>query len=323
MGKKYDVVCIGGATLDITMCNINPNALSVDASYSDKIKISLGGDASNQASVLSKLGCRTALIAKVGTDDFGNIIYKKICEEDLDASLVIRCEEEDSGFCVVIVKPDGQRNFLVWPGNGKKDLLLSEIDLSFLLETKIVSVGSLFCLKELDHGGIREIFRAAQRRKVITIADMTADGYNIGPDAVADVYPYTDYLIPSYGEASYVTGKTKPELMAQKLLSAGVKNVIIKLGAKGCYVQNRSESFYTDPYDVTVVDTTGCGDNFVAGFITGLIHQFSLRQCAELACACGSYNAQFVGAHGSIQSLDQIQTFQHTTKQLDCNRIDS
>lgn len=320
MKKKYDVVCIGDATLDITMCNINPNALCVDASYSDKTGISLGGDASNQASVLSKLGCKTALIAKIGTDDFGDIIYKKICEENLDSPLLIRCEEKGSGFCVVIVKPDGQRNFLVWPGNGKKDLLLDEIDLSFLSETKIVSVGSLFCLKELDRGGIREIFREAQSRKVITIADMTTDGYRIGPDAIADIYPYTDYLIPSFEEACYVTGETDPECIAQKLLDAGVKNVIIKLGAKGCYVRNRSENFYTDPYDATVVDTTGCGDNFVAGFITGLLHQFNLKQCAELACACGSYNAQFVGAHGSIQSLDQIQMFQRTAKQLDCNR---
>ena len=192
MQNKFDVVCIGDATLDITMCNIPKDALSVDSSYADSILISSGGDATNQAAVLSALGCSTALVAKVGNDAIGNLIYTKIQDDLISQGYLVRADDKSSGFCIVVVMPNGERSFLVWAGSGKKDLSLSEIDMRFLEETKAICVGSLFCLKELDNGGIKEIFSKAKTRGILTFADMTADAYGIGGTAFLDTYPYID-----------------------------------------------------------------------------------------------------------------------------------
>ena len=62
------------------------------------------------------------------------------------------------------------------------------------------------------------------------------------------VYPYTDYLMPSYDEAIYVTGEKDPDKIADYFLDAGVKNVVLKLGGEGCFFKNREKRFFTDPF---------------------------------------------------------------------------
>lgn len=310
MKKKYDVVCIGDATLDITMCNIPADALCVDSSYADKILISSGGDAANQAAVLSALGCSTALIAKIGNDDIGSLLYRKLRNDHISEHYLIKSDGKESGFCIAAVQPDGQRSFLVWAGGGDKDLSLPEIDLHFLYETRAVCVGSLFCLKELDRGGITEIFREARRRHVLTFADMTADAYGIGRAAFLDTYPYIDYLLPSLIEARYVTNENTPHHIAEYLLERGVRNILIKLGEEGCFVKNKKEEFFIDPYIVDAVDTTGCGDNFTAAFIYGILHGFGLYNSALFGCAAGAINATQIGAHGAVKNADQVELFQ-------------
>ncbi|MCE5188388.1 MAG: carbohydrate kinase family protein [Eubacteriales bacterium] len=312
MAKKYDVVCIGDATLDITMCNIPSNFLCADSSYADIIAISVGGDAANQAAVSSALGNSTALVAKIGDDDIGRIIQSKLRNEKIDLDYTLFSAEKGSGFCVVIVQPNGQRNFLVWAGSGKKDLSLPEMNLDFLDQTRAVCVGSLFCLKELDRGGIAAIFQQARRKGVLTFADMTADAYHIGGAAFQDLYPHVDYLLPSLAEARYVTGESDPRAMARRLMREGVRNVVIKLGDEGCYVKSPDEEFFLDPYAIDALDTTGCGDNFTAGFLYGVLHGYSLRDSASFGCAAGAINATKIGAHGAVESCQQVLDFQKT-----------
>lgn len=313
MTPALDVVCIGEITLDITMRNIPENALSLDSSFADETIFAVGGDATNQAAVLSALGLKAGLVTKIGYDDTGLIIHRKLQEDGLDLTYLIRSPDKVSSLSIVVVNPGGQRHFLVWRGKNDQDLRLDEIDLTFLDRTRAVSAGSLFAMRELDRGGIAEIFRQARAKGVITFADMTADSYNIGGDAVSSVYPHTDYLIPSLVEATYVTGLTRPEEIARWFLDRGVGHVVIKLGDKGCFVADGKISQYVDPYQVEVVDTTGCGDNFTSGFIYGILHGMSLADSAQLGCGAGSCNAQFLGAHGGVKSMEQVQAFMANT----------
>ena len=116
----------------------------------------------------------------------------------------------------------------------------------------------------MDQGGAASLFRLAREKKVLTFADMTADAYGIGPEGIASVYPYTDYLMPSYEEALYTCGKEDVDDIADYFLTRGVQNVVLKLGSDGCFVKNSGDRFYMDPYPVRAVDTTGCGDNSVS-----------------------------------------------------------
>jgi sugar/nucleoside kinase (ribokinase family) len=234
-------------------------------------------------------------------------------EEAFDLSYLIRCADKESGCCVVIVKDNGERSFIVSRAAGDSDLRLNEIDLSLLDETRAVSIGSLFCLKELDAGGAREIFKAARGKGVLTFADMTADAFQIGGNAVADVYPYTDYLIPSLEEGRYVTGLRTPEEIAGSLLEKGAGTVVLKLGEEGCYVKTRDGAFFSDPFLIEPRDTTGCGDNFTAAFITGVLKGLPLRECTTLGNAAGALNATQTGSHGAVNGMERLRTFINET----------
>ena len=97
------------------------------------------------------------------------------------------------------------------------------------------------------------------------------------------------------------------------ILAHGVKNVMLKLGGEGCFFKNKEERFFMDPYEVTPIDTTGCGDNFAASFIHGILKGMSHKECAEFACGAGGLNSQAIGAHMHIRSEEQIRDFMAKT----------
>jgi len=312
MEKKFDVICIGFIVQDIVLNNIPDDALNRDTSVADEGFITSGGDAANQAVTLSYLGSKTALLVRIGRDTVGNTIYSGLENDPLDLSLIIRDERATMMLSVVLIKPDGERAFIVKPGNEYYYLKPSDVPDEILMQTKAITIGSLFCLPGLDGPGMAGILERAHKYDVITVCDITYDLNHIGPDALRCVYPHVDYMMPSMEEAFYVTGETDPDRIADKFLEWGVKNVVLKLGSKGCFFKSRTERFFADPYVIKAVDTTGCGDSFTAAFTHALLRGWSMQRCADFACATGALNATGLGAHLTIKSEEQVLSFMET-----------
>ena len=94
--------------------------------------------------------------------------------------------------------------------------------------------------------------------------------------------------------------------MAKTLLDYGVGCVVIKVGKQGCLATNRKGAILVPPYLVKAKDTTGAGDNFAAGFITGLMDGQDLKNCCRYANAAASIAIQFDGASTGIRSRAQL-----------------
>ena len=125
---------------------------------------------------------------------------------------------------------------------------------------------------------------------------------------IAQTLAQLDYLFANEQEASMVTGQTEPEAMASILLAYGVKNVIIKLGKKGCLIKNREQTYWIPAYqNANCVDTTGAGDSFAAGFLYALSKEYTLEECGLWGNACGSLAVECVGATEGIQDLKQVE----------------
>ena len=309
----YDVICVGFSTLDITLTGIPADVfeLEMDTVRASSSGWTVGGDGANQAAALGALGNKTAFVSKIASDQVGKILLDMLDQRPIDLQYMVVANGIESSFVVVCVRSDGHRNFLFWPGDKENALRLEEIDLSILDKTRALSIGSLFCMPGMDQGGTETLCRLAKEKGVLTFADMATDSLGIGPKAMETIYPYIDYLMPSLEEATYVTGHTKPEQIADALLVKGVGTALIKLGKDGCYVQNAEEAFYVPSFHVDAVDTTGCGDNFSAGFITGVLQGRSLFECARLGNAAGALNATQIGAHGAVRSITQLEDFMH------------
>ena len=284
-----------------------------------QVLLASGGDAVNEAAMLAKLGNHSALLTRLDKRNVGDMIYSDLVREGVDTSLLTRPDDCKTFSTVVVVKENGDHSFLIGPGENFM-LKMSDIDLSVFEETRAVTAGSIYGLGELDTGGLAVIFEKAQKAGAVTLADMNFDTLGLGPHAIDSVYPYTDYLMPSYDEAVYVTGEKEPDKIADVFLAAGVKNVVLKMGEEGCFFKSAEKRFFIDPYKVNPVDTTGCGDNFVAAFLHCLLKGMEPEACAEFACGAGALNSQGIGAHLYIQSEEHIRQFMASAEKKELHR---
>lgn len=112
---------------------------------------------------------------------------------------------------------------------------------------------------------------------------------------------HVDYFFPNFEEASEMTGETDEAKVADKLYACGVKNVIMKIGKRGCYIRNADGAMIVPACKgVTAIDTIGAGDNFASGFITGLLEGKDIRECAIYANCTAAVSVQYVGATGGV-----------------------
>jgi sugar/nucleoside kinase (ribokinase family) len=142
-----------------------------------------------------------------------------------------------------------------------------------------------------------------------TSVDVLAPG---DPDMLAwigDCLPHADYLLPNDEQVRGFTGEQSLAAGARALLAAGAGCVAVTQGAKGALVVTPEDELDVPAYAVEVVDTTGCGDAFSAGFLRGRLLGLDLRQSAELGCATAAQVAQGVGTDHGSYSLDDVRAF--------------
>lgn len=308
MGKKFDVLCIGLATVDLLVKPVGKNIFDVDTTKIDKIEVMSGGDAVNQAIILSRLGAKVGMLGKVGGDAFGQLLVEQLKKNGVDTQYVRQDHYAVTNISIVLISKNGERNFIYC--NGSNDAFsLNDIDLSLVKQTKMVCIGSIFGLPFLDRGGTAELFKYAKENKVVTAADVTHDANKLGFDCIAEILRNTDVFLPSYVEAFYLTGESVPEKAADVFLRHGVKTVVIKLSEKGCLIKTNTECYRISPYQSEVIDTTGAGDNFTAAFLYGFLDGWDLERCGKFANATGALCIQKLGATTAVSGINQVLSF--------------
>ena len=300
-----DVTCVGVMVADVLAKGVDAGVFTRDMTRVPLVKFSTGGDAFNQAVNLSAMNCKVRLLGKVGTDAIASFLIGEAQLRGIDTSMVKRDPDHQTSVTIVLIGEDGSRNFIGCKEGTNSYLTGSDIDTSKFSESKVVSLGSLYGSLSLTGCVAAPVMREAKAQGCITVADMMHAERGSLEDA-AQVLPFIDYFIPSETEALLLTKESDVANAASVLLSKGAKNVIIKLGEKGCYVRNSEISTTVPAYTASAVDTTGAGDAFVSGFITGILDNVPITECARRGCAAGSIAVQAVGATGGITSKEQI-----------------
>jgi len=125
--------------------------------------------------------------------------------------------------------------------------------------------------------------------------------------------PYIDYFLPSLEEARMIASRHAPSEVAQFFLDHGVRVVALKMGEEGCYLRSPDEELQIPAYDVVGIDTTGAGDAFVAGFLTGVVKGWDLQRTGYLANAVGALCITAMGATTGIRSFEETLRFMQET----------
>ena len=319
--KKIDVITIGEANHDICVPGI-------PASFFDKeahtlicgvITDGAGGDSINQAICMANLGEHSAFYGKLSAGYPGTRMREILQKEGVDTSLTIMAPDCLTPDIIVNVLEDGSHRFLVGT-RANWGLRLEEINWDAIASARVLSIGSLFVLDSLDRESLSQLLSFCNEHDVTVVADMTYDVNHLGGHYYDDVYQYIDFLVPSWDEASYVTGETDEKKIAAYFIERGARNVIIKLGSEGSYFRNANTSFYEDPYILEPVDTTGCGDNYTAGLVHALLKGLPVRDCVHFASATGSLNALGMGASSYIRSEQMVLDFMAANQQKKLGR---
>lgn len=303
------VLSVGLAFCDIPLSPVPENILEIDNSIIEPSIPHTGGDALTVSVVLSKLGMQTSLAGRVGKDVNGQFIRRELIKNGVNTNWLIEDGEYGTAVSYILIEGNGERHFLV--NRGANDGLTGkDVPDEAIQDADLVFLGSALSMQKMTDDEIAGIFRRAHERGKTTAMDAsiaTETGAGRRLDLIEKSLWETDIFIPSYEEASFFTGKTNVEEMLDIFGRYSFKLFGIKLGHKGCVLTDFKERIWLSAYpDVKVVDTTGAGDCFMAGFLCGYLHGWDLRKIGEFASAVSAHGIAASGASTGIPDFETI-----------------
>ena len=303
-----DILCVGQLVADILVKPVDGIDFEIDTQRVEHISMKNGGDCLNTAIDLAKLGNRVGFAGKVGDDSFGEFLVKTIKNFDIDTNGLKVAHQAATSAVIVVINHKGERVFLYYGGTNDS-FSYEDIEPSLIDKCKIIHVGGTFLLPQFDGAGAAQLFQQARAKNKLTAMDVTWDTTGRWLSIIRPCLKYLNFFMPSINEARQITGQETPEAIAGFLQNEGVGVVVVKLGKEGCFVKGSGEGFYQKAYDVPVVDTTGAGDSFVAGFLTGVLKGWRLEQCAQFAAAVSAHCIQQLGATAGVPDFDTVTEF--------------
>jgi ribokinase len=300
--SSLDVIGFGALNVD-KLFRVNRIAAAEEESFIENCVEACGGSAANTIVGLARLGCKVGFIGKVGCDKEGDLLLEDFRKEGVDTNGVIRAKHGKSGSVLGFVNKEGARALCI--DSGVNDTITpSEINMEcvsqarFLHLTSFVGEKSFQTQKKLL-GALPEIVKVS--------FDPGALYVRRGLVQLELIIKKTYVLMPNAGELELLTGKADYCKGADFMIGKGVKIVAVKLGGDGCYVTDGHERYLIEAFKVKVVDTTGAGDAFCAGFLYGLLNDKSLYECGKLGNFVASRCIMKMGARTGLPFAKDLE----------------
>lgn len=314
MGNEFDVICIGAALVDI-VAKVERHPIDDDEVFVSDLVLLSGGAAANTAYACAKLGLKVAFIGKLGCDDqFRNKIINDFKEVNLDISLIKYSKEYGTGSAYVALNKNGDRRIYAYSGAANV-LSINDIKTEEIVKAKSIFLSSL---KNLEP--FKKAAKIAKKNNIPVILNPGMLIIEQGFEKIEELLSIVDILIISKREflslfhlgAEDFTYKLNKQ-RAQIIFNLGIKIIIVTLGKEGAMVLNSEFSELIKPIEITkVIDTTGAGDAFSAGFLYNFIKDISYKfEDIKANVKIGNFVAgkciQKLGARKGIPSGDDLK----------------
>jgi sugar/nucleoside kinase (ribokinase family) len=285
----------------------------------EEIRLTVAGTAAGTAVDLAKLGADVWAVGALGLDELGNFVISTMQRYGIHTEGLMRKKGVQTSATMLPIRPNGERPALhVIGSNG--ELTYEDVDLGIVSRAKYLHVGGTPLLAKLDGPPMAKVFRYAREHGVVTTYDLLAMPR---PDLLKNVeacLPWVDYFMPGLEEAVMMTGLTDRREVIRYFLDRGARHTVFKMGSEGssiAWLENgQVKELRVPTFKVPVVDSTGCGDAYCAGFIVGLSLGWDLEQAARLGSAAGALVIQGLGSDAGIVDLDRTLEFMKTTALL-------
>jgi ribokinase len=270
----------------------------------DSYNIGPGGKGCNQVIAISRLGGKVSFISKLGKDNYGDLALKTLRENNINTSSITQSADLQTGVAGIMLDKKTGANAINVITGAPSTLTISEINKHintikkskiFLTQLEIPKEVTLYCLKTAKENNVLTILNPAPASEISK-----------------EFFNYIDYFTPNETEAEFYTGiKITNEKEAKeasiKLLTLGLKKVIITRGEKGLFYSDGNEDIFLKATPVKVIDTTGAGDAFNGGLAYALSQNKSIKDSLNLANQVAGLSTLKLGAGNAMPYLKDLK----------------
>ena len=294
-----NIITLGVHVVDVLVRPVETIPEGQGGALVEQIRITPAGPAGGTAVTLAKLGASVRSAGAIGTDELGDVMLELLDRHGVDASLLVRRQDVQTSASVLPIRPDGSRPaFHVVGANAtysSADAPWEAIEQSDHLH--------LGAPEFMGGEEAAKILSFARDHGVVTSADILAPSEQAAAilDWIAPAFAHLDYLLPNDEQVLALTGESELVAGCRSLIGRGIGCVAATCGADGAVVVEAETEQHVPAFSVDVVDTTGCGDAFSAGFLRGVALGRDRRDAARLGCAAAALVAQGLGSdHGDF-----------------------
>lgn len=298
--RAFDIVGFGALNLD----ELYRVARLLDDEEGEVVFVGAypGGSAANTIYALAQLGLRTGFLGAVGSDDAGRILLESFQSVGVDTSGIVIKPKAKTGRALGFIDAHGRRTLYIEPGANNL-LRKADIDLSYVARARWVHMTSF--VGQEQWAVQCELVRALSPKTLVSFAP----GVLLARRGVRVLFPVlkrTQVLFLNRREFELLTHTPDLSVGSRTLLKVGPHSIVVTLGAEGSYVTDGKNAYRIEaPRVKRVLDTTGAGDAFAAGFLYGLFEEHDLRRCAELGAQLARQALTQLG--GRITSTSRLR----------------
>jgi sugar/nucleoside kinase (ribokinase family) len=305
-----EVICLGILVADIFAHPLESLPAPGQLSLTERFLFGAGGCATNTAACLSRLGKAVKVLGKVGNDAFAELVLDDLKRLGIDASSVARSQTHPTSGTVILNVVGEDRRYLHCIG-ANADFSLSDFDCSALDSAKALYVGGFMAMPRFGTQDLMQLFREAKKRSLKTILDVVIPpGSAIPGEKIAEMLAFTDVFLPNDDEAFMLTGIRDPWAQARHLVQINSDCcVVVTQGKRGALARRKNEVIQVGTYPTKLIDESGAGDAFAAGFITGILEGWGLEETLRFASAVGASCTRALGCIDGVFRFEEARAF--------------
>jgi sugar/nucleoside kinase (ribokinase family) len=306
------VVALGAYILDVLGRPVEAIPPGQGSVRLEEIKATAAGTAAGPAVDLAKLGARVTAVGAIGDDLIAGI----------DTRGLVRKAGRQTSATMLPIRPNGERPALHVPG-ATPYLTREDIDPAWLDGCDVLLLGAPDRLSADTVAGLTPLARTVRASGALVLIDVLGPGRPEDFERLRDLIGAADWFCPNDDQLRGLTGRADLGDAIDEVLALGTGGVAVTCGADGALLSTGpgTKPQRIPAHEISVVDTTGCGDAFDAGMITGLLLGCDPADAARLGTTCGALVATGLGSDAGITTLDGVVSFLATVDPESAARV--
>jgi len=315
-----DLIGLGSAIIDFA-----PADAGVPLDEVRSFIPSAGGAVANILVAASRLGLRTGFLGCVGDDEFGTFILRDFEREGVDISHVKRVKGIATGIAFYSIDEKGERHYIFYrfPGYSEPEtmLRLEDIKDEYIAQSRMIHFSEAMLRRSQTRETVLKILQIAKQNGVLVSYDPNVrEAFWSNKEEFLEiqrrVLSFTDTFLSTLKEATLIAGGRSTEETVNKALALGPSTVVIREKSRYC-VATPNRNFRVTIFRVKAVDTSGAGDAFDAGFLTGLIKGWSIDKAVLLGSAAAALKVMKVGTRTGLPRMEEALKFIRERTKID------